>query len=62
MQTSPYVWNQADTCLEASSGWQLIVLNWARANGFYWDGRTCSNAAACGHLDVLQWAHASGCE
>ncbi len=44
----------------AQQGW-LSLLQWARANRFYWDGWTCGRAAAGGHLEVLRWARANGC-
>ena len=46
---------------------RLEVLQWARANGWEWDGvgvrhrQTCYRAAEGGHLEVLQWARANGC-
>ena len=36
-------------------------MQWARANGCYWDANTCWSAAKGGHLEMLQWARANGC-
>ena len=48
-------------CENAAKGGYLKVLQWARANGLYWDESTCAYAAKGGHLEVLQWAKANGC-
>jgi hypothetical protein len=37
----------------------MLVMRWARANGYPWDAR--SRAADARHLKVLQWAIANGC-
>ena len=40
----------------------LEILQWTRAKGCPWNGRTsCAKAANYGHVEVLQWLRANGC-
>ncbi|ATE82231.1 Ankyrin repeat domain containing protein [Pandoravirus salinus] len=39
----------------------LIVVEWARAQGCPWDAETCAEAARGGHLHVLAWLRDKGC-
>jgi hypothetical protein len=48
-------------CSNAAKYGHLQVLQWARANHFYWDETVCSRAAYRGDLEMLQWAHENGC-
>ena len=38
----------------AAHGGQLELLQWARANGCPWDGKTCAHAAKGGQIEVLK--------
>ncbi|KAG5184408.1 hypothetical protein JKP88DRAFT_277197 [Tribonema minus] len=48
-------------CTGAAVRGHLEMLQWARAQKFYWDSSTTAAAARGGHQEVLQWAHAHGC-
>ena len=49
------------TCAKAAANGHLAIVQWARAEGCFWDEETCEEAASNGHLAVLQWARAQGC-
>ena len=51
----------ANTCSNAARNGDLVMLQWARANGCEWDYFTCMEAERGGHLAVLEWARANGC-
>lgn len=51
----------SNTCDLAASCGALVVLQWARGQGFAWSDETCASAARGGHLEVVQWARAHGC-
>lgn len=59
LQEDPHL--AALLCDHAAANGNLIVLRWARENGYEWTDQTCSKAAEKGHLQVIQWAHAHGC-
>jgi len=40
---------------------RIPLLEWARANGCFFDKLLCASVAEGGHLDVLEWARANGC-
>lgn len=39
----------------------IELLEWARKNGYCWNGATCALVAHTGHIDVLQWLKRNGC-
>jgi hypothetical protein len=48
-----------ELCVWATTGGNLEVLQWARANGCKWDLTICATAARFGHLELLKWARAN---
>ncbi|CAB9499976.1 ankyrin repeat protein [Seminavis robusta] len=38
----------------------IMVMQWARQQGFPWNERTCAYAAKNGHLEMLQWLREHG--
>ncbi|CAB9504907.1 ankyrin repeat protein [Seminavis robusta] len=39
----------------------IVVMEWARQQGFPWNDETCACAAGNGHLEMLQWLREKGC-
>ena len=52
---------KSDLCRYSAQSGDLSVLQWARAKGCRWNGKTCSEAAWDGHLEMLKWARAHEC-
>ncbi len=48
-------------CNVAAATGNLKILQWAYANGYYYDEDTCMYAAANGHLEILQWLVGEKC-
>eukprot|EP00611_Tribonema_gayanum_P022742 TRINITY_DN462_c1_g4_i1.p1 TRINITY_DN462_c1_g4~~TRINITY_DN462_c1_g4_i1.p1 ORF type:complete len:457 (-),score=76.06 TRINITY_DN462_c1_g4_i1:174-1415(-) len=48
-------------CKAAAARGDLEMLQWARANRFFWDKGVTAAAAGGGHLQVLQWLRANQC-
>ncbi|CAB9530117.1 expressed unknown protein [Seminavis robusta] len=50
-----------DVCRSIAAVGNLMVMKWARQQGFPWTNVTCLYAAKSGQLEMLQWLRENGC-
>eukprot|EP00797_Seminavis_robusta_P003966 Sro1256_g256620.2 (315) ;mRNA; r:12401-13345 len=51
----------ANVCNVIARYGNIMVMKWARQQGFYWSERTCAAAARNGHFELLHWLRENGC-
>ncbi|CAB9529552.1 ankyrin repeat protein [Seminavis robusta] len=53
--------NHDQVCNVIARYGNIMVMKWARQQGFDWRERTCAGAARNGHFELLQWLRENGC-